>query len=140
MLNDLIESGLQKFLPGSTRLDRLTADLIAASGGIERAWGHSQGALTVRNAELIAGMEGSRGAIRRSVLAGLPGHAVVAIAFRGAAGGSGWPDVRQHRFDPFSALSLAPYLVLTGSYGLVVHQFDKHDDFDVYRHADWRDQ
>jgi hypothetical protein len=140
MLNDLIEAGLQKFLPGSTRLDRVTADLISASGGIERAWGHSQGALTVRNAELIAGVEGARGAIRHSVLAGLPGHAIVAIAFRSVAGGSGWPDVRQHRHDPISAFSLAPYLVLTGSYGLVVHQFAKHDDYRIYRHDDWRAQ
>jgi hypothetical protein len=75
----------------------------------------------VRNAELIAGIEGSRGAIRRTVLAGHPGNALVARLFRRAAGGHPPPEVRQHRYDPLSVLSLHPKLVLTGSYGLVAH-------------------
>jgi RHS repeat-associated protein len=137
LLNDLVEAGLQKFFPGSTELDRVTAELIGASGGIERAWGHSQGALIVRNAEFIAGIEGSRGAVRKSVLAGLPGNALVARLYRAAAGGHGAPDVRQHRYDPFSVLSLHPRLVLTGSYGLVRHGAAFHRDVKAYAGETW---
>jgi RHS repeat-associated protein len=137
LLNDLIEAVLQKFMPGSTRLDRTTADLLHASGAIARAWGHSQGALTVRNAELIAGIEGSRGRLRRSVLAGLPGSALIAGWFRRVAGGQGDLHVRQHRYDPFSILSLNPGLVLTGSYGLVRHGVTYHKDAPVYSDTAW---
>jgi RHS repeat-associated protein len=86
-VNDLIESTVQKLLPGVSGLDRsvsqLVADTSAAYGRIPLAVGHSQGSLVLSNALLWSRNQGITG-VQRVRLEGSPRSFVVAKAMIGS--------------------------------------------------------
>ncbi len=115
-VNDLIESTVQKLLPGVSGLDRAVSGLIAATyaarGAIPLAVGHSQGSLVLTNAMLWSRNQGIT-SVRRVRLEGSPRSFLAAKAMIGTPlafnrGSSRFGPTRM--FDPVAALGNPLYI------------------------------
>lgn len=113
LFNDLLDSAIEKFLPGFSADSRYLARILRGGGHVETAVGFSQGSLLLANAALLAGGSDARfGQLR---LEGAPMHAGLTklmlggnVAFNEGRGG---PFGNQTRyFDLVAALGNPLYL------------------------------